>query len=437
MSATLLSSPPPNGAELADLLLDAANPVVSTVFMAVYVAALTVFREPTALWKRGWAVAFGVIAAGSVTLVLLAGYDTYLRFSFITMLANCGVTLIASKPGILRALFAQLTASFIGMFAQANTSLVLFFAGDDKLLALAVRALSLGAMYLFLRAFADRYSRVLHTLHRGWGILCLAPGIVFFVNLLALNALMASMPVQGLVIQYGMLGVCAVFYAVVFLLFAKVQEENEVRQAQSTLALQVTALRERMRMLDAAEAHMRIERHDLRHRLRIIEELLQREDTHAALSTLGVAEQRLAETEVKHWCANATLDAVFGLYFEQARRRSIRVTAHLAIPESLPVPAEELSVVVANALENALAACEGVPDEQREIVCRAIASPQLMMSFENPYAGTVHIGANGLPQTDKPDHGFGMQSLAAFCEKHGALYECTAHEGRFKLSIAL
>ena len=67
---------------------------------------------------------------------MLAGYDTYLRFSFITMLANCGVTLIASKPGILRALFAQLTASFIGMFAQANTSLVLFFARDDKLLAL-------------------------------------------------------------------------------------------------------------------------------------------------------------------------------------------------------------------------------------------------------------------------------------------------------------
>jgi len=131
------------------------------------------------------------------------------------------------------------------------------------------------------------------------------------------------------------------------------------------------------------------------------------------------------------------LDATLAPIFARARQQGVRVNAKLSFPKELPVDAAELSAVFANALENALSACAALPEDQREIICTSISSPTLMFQVANPYIGEVRFDKSGLPIASRKGHGIGSQSIAAFCQKHGALCIYEAKDGWFKLRIAL
>ena len=110
---------------------------------------------------------------------------------------------------------------------------------------------------------------------------------------------------------------------------------------------------------------------------------------------------------------------------------------HLAIPEILPVDSAELSICFANALENAIKACEELPRNERKIILRCIHKPAFMFEIENPYKGRITFGRNGLPIPTKTGHGLGTRSIMAFCEKHNAFYDFSAEGGWFRVMITL
>lgn len=66
----------------------------------------------------------------------------------------------------------------------------------------------------------------------------------------------------------------------------------------------------------------------------------------------------------------------------------------IAIPETLPVDSAELSICFANALENAIKACEKLPTNERKIIIRCIHKPAFMFEIKNPYQGKVSLGRN-------------------------------------------
>lgn len=156
-----------------------------------------------------------------------------------------------------------------------------------------------------------------------------------------------------------------------------------------------------------------------------------------ALAFIGASQERLDALEAVRWCQNPVLDAIFSSYLEQAKRQGIQVEASLAVPESLPVDAMELSTVFANALENAIHACADVPEGERKLVCRCLNHPQLMFEVANTYAGQVRFDADGLPVSNQPGHGVGTRSIAAFCEKHDASCAYEAKDGWFRIRVVL
>lgn len=211
----------------------------------------------------------------------------------------------------------------------------------------------------------------------------------------------------------------------------------EAQNRQDILSAQVTGLQDRIAAVRSAEETIRIERHDLRHKLLTIAAMAERGNTGEILDYIRGSEGALEHTKPEMWCSNSLLDAVFSVYFAQARQQKIQIRAHLAIPNELPVDASELSTVFANALENAVHACCQLPAEKREIVCTCICRPSLMLEVANPYAGTIRFDQHGRPTTSKQGHGIGTRSIAAFCEKYGAYCAYEAADGWFHLKIAL
>jgi len=211
----------------------------------------------------------------------------------------------------------------------------------------------------------------------------------------------------------------------------------EARSRQDLLTAQVSGLEGRISAVQATEETIRIERHDLRHKLLAVEDMIERGEKGEALAYIHTLQGEVEYAKPEKWCADPLLDAVFSSYFAQARQRGIQVKAKLAIPEKLPVDPAELSTVFANALENAIRTCAALPEGQRELVCTCISHPSLMFEIANPYRGTIRFDEAGLPLAPTPGHGFGTRSISAFCEKHDAFCVYEAKDGWFRLKIAL
>jgi len=211
----------------------------------------------------------------------------------------------------------------------------------------------------------------------------------------------------------------------------------EAQSKRDLMAAQVSALEGRISAAQAAEETIRIERHDLRHKLLSVEDMIERGEKEDALAYIHSLQGEVEYTRPERWCADPLLDAVFSSYFAQARRQGIRIKAKLAFPEQLPVDAAELCTVFANALENAIHACAALPEGEREIVCTCISHPSLMFEVANPYQGTVSFDKEGRPRSMDPAHGIGTRSISAFCEKHGACCIYEARNGWFHLKVAL
>lgn len=80
------------------------------------------------------------------------------------------------------------------------------------------------------------------------------------------------------------------------------------------------------------EEGIKIQRHDLRHQLQAIAELVSRGDTDAVLDFLDAAQKRLDERREIRWCRPPVLDAVFSSCFAQAQNHNIPVKAKSPSP---------------------------------------------------------------------------------------------------------
>ena len=413
---------------------------VSQVFLGSYVFLLVDFRKPIATWRTRWVVTVVlVVCANLIGLLFLNFWDTYQHVYIFTLtLPYIVITLWCSQHRDFRAVFNIITGLFIGCIGTANAMLTTLLLENNEYreyYSFAVRTVSFFLMFFILRRFSFTYRQMLHQLNRSWGMLCIIPFSTFITMLYTINHSENSVTIM--VLFYGLLTVCGCSYYLMYLFFERVQKENSARYEAQLSAFQLSALQSRMEAVKAAENAIRTERHDLRHRLHAVTELVSRGDKDAALDFLDAAQRRLDEQKEIQWCRPPVLDAVFSSYFDQAKNQGIHVTAKISLPDSLTVNEGALAIVVANALENAIHANLALPQEQRVIRCKMVATPSIMLEISNPCNEDVTFDAQGLPVAHREGHGLGVQSISAFCQKNGAVCHFKLADDWFYLRLVL
>ena len=379
-----------------------------------------------------------LLMAAEVTLALVFGVGTVLRrYGLIVHVPTLLVSALLSQYRGWRLLFQFLSSFLFCAMMQQAGGVAYYWAGQQAwAMWLTFLLLTPAVLWLVYRHIRPIVFQVLDELRRGWALICLSLIAYWLIVFYVLPGYVGLDPVSTFVkplFSLLMIG----FYCVLILLFSSVKREAAARYHTQLTEFSHTALQSRLETIQTMEDAVRIERHDLRHRFRAIAELVSQGKTEEALNFIGAAQVQLEEKKPVHWCRPPVLDAVFTSYFRQAQRKGIRVDAHIALSEKLPVDEAELAIVFSNALENAIRACMCLPKEQRELCCRVISYPGLMFEFSNTCAGTVRFDEMGLPIPSRRGHGIGSHSIAAFCEKHGASYRYTAENGRFSLRIIL
>ena len=418
--------------------------IFRTIFITMMtlgmMASLTEFRFEYR--KLLWILAvYSVwVAASSAVLLWLGGELLLLRLFFLfisvpaILLTYWAANDTPAQAGfnyITQIIFSLVGASMIRMLTD-------YFMLPGLVNILLMCVFYLAAIYLEWRFLRQPFRMLIKVMPARWGVLTLIP-CVFCAYLIVL----ASWPgnyiendQQRIYIYTALIPITIVYIAVFKSLFAQHYIQME-RQNTVLLTIQIAALKEKLQKVREVEESVRIQRHDLRHQIQAVAELVARGDRKAALDFLDTAQQRLDDQKQIRWCRPAVLDAVFSSYFDQAQREGIRVSAKISLPGITPVDEGELAIVLANALENAIHENTKLPHEQRELRCKMTGTPGLMLEIANPCTGNVSFDTNGLPVAQRAGHGLGVQSISAFCHKNGAVCQFDLTDGWFRFRLVL
>lgn len=406
--------------------------------IALGTAVLMLFLKPRFSPGRVWGLAAalaGVLAILNTAVFRQVGPDVYVKlFPLLNHPPLLALTFYISSRREWRVIFQFLSSVLLCFFVQHASNQVYLASGLRPWgLALGYALVTPGVLWFFVKRLRPLYFEVVEQVG-GWPLLCL-PLVMYYIAMFVLLPDIVGQTPAATVLKPYLTFLMVSVYGVLMALFGLVRRQARDRQDSAMAALQRDALLARLETARAAEERMRIERHDLRHRLNTLASLVEAGQTGAALDFIGEARRRLEGTEQRRWCADTVLNAVLDFYFAQAREQGVRVESRLAFPGELPAPAAELSVLLANALENAIKACRELPEEQRLIRCRAIGHPRLMIEVANPCARPPQWDREGFPVAGQPGHGVGMRSIRSFCRQYAAECLCSCEEGWFRLQV--
>lgn len=305
----------------------------------------------------------------------------------------------------------------------------------EILLKLIVGAPIILLLYRYLR---PSYHQMLTVINRGWGYLCLIPGLYYALilpNIVFFAPILSENPRIFLTCMLALF-IVIVSYGIIFAVYANLLREAAIRDEQQMLKIQMLSMERHANMLREGEKRAQIYRHDLSHYIADVKVLIESGNTEEALRALGSLTDRDQDISVPRYCDNATVNAILVYYIQKAENEGITVETDCKLPEKLPMEASELAMVLANAIENAINACGRLSkDSNRFITIKIVSSPQLALEISNSYTGHIMFDRNGLPISTQPGHGLGIKSIAAFVERHNGIIEYRADDSLFRLRL--
>lgn len=392
-------------------------------------------RRRTILMVYGTVV---LVMAAVAALYRVAGIEATIRlYSLIAHVPSLLLFLALSRFRGWRLVFQILSAILFCTLIHHGAVLAYYLSGGYFwVLFLSYVVLSAGVIWFLVRFLRPLFFQTLLELRRGWWLICLMMTLYYVIVIYLVPDYIGSSR-SGTILKPAISLLMVGFYSILMFLFSSIRKEAEARHSAQLSTLQLSALRSRMEAVKAAENAIRTERHDLRHRLQAVAELVSRGDKDAALDFLDIAQKRLDEQKEIRWCRPPVLDAVFSSYIDQAQNQGILVETKIALPDTLPVNEGELAIVLANALENAIHANLNLPQGQRKIRCKMMGTPGVMLEISNPCTGNIIFDSKGLPTAQREGHGLGVQSISAFCRKNGAVCQFDLTDGWFRLRLVL
>jgi len=317
------------------------------------------------------------------------------------------------------------------------TNIIDFYLGETYIFMFVSRLILFPLLEWFVyKQLRPTFLSVQQHTKKGWYTFAAVGAIFYVVLLLAMTTptLITERP-EELPAFIMLLILMPVLYLNIFFTLRSQQKIYEVNEQDNLLRVQVSNMTTRIEELNAAEERSKIDRHDFRHKMRTIVKLI-RDKRYEDLDAIANSyDKEASESAVKRYCSFAAIDAVLASYIKRAENRNIKVNMGLTFPNPLPLSEAELATVFANAIENAINACEKIDESKRHIEIQVIKSPRFMIQISNNFNGKVEFDRNGIPLSKAEGHGLGTRSIVAFCEKHKALYEFKADDQRFSLRI--
>lgn len=226
---------------------------------------------------------------------------------------------------------------------------------------------------------------------------------------------------------------------VLILDIAKSSREKEALQGEKmALSLLLESANRQLSVLQDAQDQTVICRHDMRHHLALIGDYLAEGDIEKAEKYVRFTQADIEGITPIRYCGNNTVNLILSSFAAKAKSMGVVLALEAGLPQALSISETELCALLSNGLENAIAAAAQVDDEKfrrARINCQTHKG-NLLIFIENSFKGKVAM-KNGLPQSLREGHGFGVRSMVMIAEKYKGYCSFEAKGEIFTLRIVL
>ena len=137
---------------------------------------------------------------------------------------------------------------------------------------------------------------------------------------------------------------------------------------------------------------------------------------------------------------NPITDIIFHKIRQQAKKKNISFTANFFCPQDNRFDIYDLSVILNNALQNAIEAVEKVHGEKFIEIKSYERGGLFLIEIENNFDGEIIFDEKNFPVTTKPDkkiHGIGIENIRRCAKKYLGDIEIKIDKKSFRLTVML
>lgn len=181
----------------------------------------------------------------------------------------------------------------------------------------------------------------------------------------------------------------------------------------------------------------RRQRHDLKHHLVTIQHYIETDNKEGLRSYCG---EMLLQTELQNplpYSGNSAADGVIYHYMQKSAQQDTQFTFQGTL-HCDGIADTDLCVLLGNALDNALTACQTIP-EGRFVRVTALSEPQLLsILIQNSFDGVINEQEDTILSRKRQNRtGVGLRSMDMVCQNYGGMIDRSWDEGTFTLCIHL
>lgn len=221
--------------------------------------------------------------------------------------------------------------------------------------------------------------------------------------------------------------------------YQSIKESHRKEKENALLAEQVASMESHIREVESLYRDIRGLKHDMGNHVMVLENLVQKNEQQEAVRYLSELKKQLDETGTEVKSGNPVTDVVLTEKQKEAVGKEIAFVCDFHYPKGTKINAFDVSVIVNNAVSNAIEAAEKC-DKPYVHIKSYRKKNAYMIEVSNNFMGEIVLDEeNGLPESTQngSEHGFGLLNIRKVVQRYFGDIDIVQDEDKFILSIML
>lgn len=243
---------------------------------------------------------------------------------------------------------------------------------------------------------------------------------------------------EGLTMLYC--AVSSITIIVVIVLYQDIKAKQEENQQTKLLTTQMESIRRHVEQVESLYYHMRSLKHDMTNHILTLERLYEGSEREEAKAYSKGLKAELAHITGGIESGNPVTNVILQEFVKEAGSRGISFHSQFYYPVDSNIDALDISVILNNALQNAVENTREGKDQHISIVSYQ-RNHAYMMEICNSFHGNLKWDVESdLPTTTKEkvdSHGYGLKNIRSVTRKYAGDIDITLKDEEFCLCIML
>lgn len=231
---------------------------------------------------------------------------------------------------------------------------------------------------------------------------------------------------------------CLTYLIFLLVYFRQSEKQQEIRRYTDLIEMQLLSQQKEIEQVRSSRKAITILRHDMRHHLNVILAQLQNGNVKDTVEYIRQIEEACSDAQLTNYCKNEMLNTVLSIWQTRFAEQDLTLKCDISISHVFSCPDLALCTILSNALENAMNALmeTDTPEEKWVRLKMFQKDGRLMIQMKNPCKQIPHF-VDGIPISEKKEHGIGTRSMVYYVEKLHGQYNFSVQDHIFLLRIIL